>query len=166
MILPLYNVLQHYGVTWDMMIMTTTTMLTVTEWITEWITLMMMVTATGTSLITVCEESKIPVMYVFGCMRTRVHVCMCKGYKHWWRVRNRLFRVPFSKALITEVQIILWIDEIHQQNSKWRKLNEAIQSNLRWSFQPCDGNLMWTCEDISNTRQWYYICKAKETIAA
>lgn len=79
MILPLYNVLQHYGVTWDMMIMTTMTMttmtmLTVTEWITEWITLMMMVTAT--SLITVCEESKIPVM-VCVCVCVGTHACAC-----------------------------------------------------------------------------------------
>jgi len=33
-----------------------------------------------------------------------------------------------SKASIPEEEISIWVDEMEEQNRKWQKLNEAVQS--------------------------------------
>ena len=53
---------------------------------------------------------------------------------------------------------------MEEQNSKRQKLNKAVHSISGGRYSPVMSTLNTTWDNVSDTEQRYYICKAKETI--
>ena len=71
------------------------------------------------SVITVCEESTVPVTV---CTR----MCVCAEVTSTGEGSKTVsLQSLLSKALIPEEEISIWVDEMEEQNSKWQKSNEA-----------------------------------------
>ncbi|XP_068676859.1 uncharacterized protein [Montipora foliosa] len=70
-----------------------------------------------------------------------------------------------SQASIPEEEISIWVDEMVEQNSKRRKLDEAVYVISGGRYGPVMSTLNTTWDDVSNTQQRYYICKAIQAVA-
>ena len=103
-------------------------------------------------VITVCEESTMPATVCAEASSTGQGSVTVSLQSH------------SSQASIPEAEISIWVDEMEEQKSKRQKLNEAVHSISGGRYSPVMSALNTTWDDVSDTQQRYYICKAKESI--
>jgi len=104
------------------------------------------------SIITVCEESTMLSTECAGVSST--------GEKS----ETVSLQSHSSQTSVPEEEISIWVDEMEEQNSKRRKLNEAVHSISGGRYSPVMSTLNTTWDDLSDTQPRCYIRKAKETI--
>ena len=93
------------------------------------------------SVVTVCEESAMPVTVCAEVASTceKSETASLQSYS--------------SQASIPEDEISIWVDEIEEQNIKRQKLNEAVHSISGGRYSPVMSTLNTTWDDISDTQQ-------------
>ena len=109
--------------------------------------------SSSVSVITVCEESTMPVTLCAEISSTGEGSETASLQSH------------SSQASIPEEEISIWVDEMEEQNSKRQKLNETVRCISDGRYSPLMSTLNTTWDDVSDTQQRYCVRKAKETIA-
>ena len=92
------------------------------------------------SIITVCEESTMLSTECAGVSST--------GEKS----ETVSLQSHSSQTSVPEEEISIWVDEMEEQNSKRRKLNEAVHSISGGRYSPVMSTLNTTWDDISDTQ--------------